>query len=90
MARGSKNYEEHSFWCINCGQPTIPLTRKQGFQHGRFHRKKLWCYHCKTEINCVECKTPEDVEIFKEDFMKGLFIDEAQESMAACGSAGLG
>lgn len=75
-------YEEHSFFCINCGKKGIPLRRKVGFQHGRFHRKKLYCPYCKMEINHIECKNMEDVEQFLEDFKNGVYIDEAEESIS--------
>lgn len=86
MGRGT--YSEHSFYCINCGNKGIPIMRKQGFQHGRFHRKKLYCPFCKNEVNHIECKTMEDVEQFKEDFANGVYKDEAEESLAACRNSG--
>ena len=55
--------------------------RKQGHQHKRFHRKKLYCIHCKMEVNHVECKTPEDVMEFKEMFANGEFEEECKESL---------
>lgn len=82
-------YKEHNFYCINCGNKGIPLRRKVGFQHGKFHRKKLYCPYCKMEINHVECKTQEDVENFLEDFKNGVYKDEAEESILACRSSKL-
>lgn len=79
---GYKTYAEHSFYCIKCGNKGIPLMRKQGFQHERMHRKKLYCPFCKLEINHVECKTLEDIEEFKENFVNGVYIDEAQASIS--------
>jgi uncharacterized Zn finger protein (UPF0148 family) len=75
-------YEEHVFYCMNCGRKGIPLMRKSGFQHERFHRKKLYCPFCKMEVNHVECKTYADVEEFKENFEKGVYRDEAEESIS--------
>ena len=62
--------------------------RKQGFQHGKMHRKKLYCIHCKQEINHVECKTYEEVEEFRINFENGVYKDEAEESIRYIGTAG--
>ncbi len=51
-------FETHTFWCIRCGQQTIPIMRKAGFMHGKFHRKKLYCLHCQKETNHVEIRYP--------------------------------
>ena len=69
-------YDEHSFFCIKCGNKGIPLSRKQGHQHERFHKKKLWCVHCREEVNHIECKTFDEVETFKENFKKGVYKNE--------------
>lgn len=77
-----KNYAEHSFYCIKCGNKGIPLARKQGFQHERFHRKKMYCPFCKEEVNHIECKTLEEIEEFQENFENGVYKDEAEESVS--------
>lgn len=87
MARG---FRTHRFFCIQCGNEGIPLARKQGHKHGRFHRKKLYCPCCKVEINHVECQSEEDVYNFKLDFEEGVFADEVKESLAHIGDTGLG
>ena len=78
----AKNYQTHRFFCIKCGKEGIPLARKQGHKHERFHRKKLYCPYCKMEINHVECQTDEDVYNFRADFEEGVFVDEIEESLA--------
>ena len=78
----AKTYDTHRFFCIKCGQEGIPIMRKQGHQRETFHRKKLYCPHCKLEINQIECKTQEDVEAFREDFENGVYADEVEESLA--------
>ena len=80
-----KHFEEHSFWCIKCGNRGLPLMRNQGHQHGRFYRKKLYCTTCRTEMNHVECKSLEDIELFKEAFEGGYFKDEAEEPVPVSG-----
>ena len=88
MARG--NYAEHSFYCINCGNKGIPLMRKQGFKHEGMHRKKLYCVHCKQEVNHVECKTYDEVEEFRYNFEHGVYKNEAEESLCHVGIASKG
>ena len=74
-------YTQHSFYCTQCGNEGIPIMRKEGHQHGRFHRKKLYCLHCKKEINHIECKTYADVIEFKENFKRGVYKNEAEASV---------
>ncbi len=85
MARGA--YAEHSFYCIKCGNKGIPLMRKQGFKHEGMHRKKLYCIHCKQEINHIECRTYEEVEEFRLNFENGVYKDEAEESVRYVGTS---
>ena len=75
------NFSEHSFYCIKCGNKGVPLMRKQGHKHKRFHRKKLYCIHCKEEVNHIECQTDDEVYQFKMDFEKGVYTNEAEESI---------
>lgn len=80
MAR-NRGMELHDFYCLNCGKKGIGIFRNGGFQHGKFHRKKLYCPYCKLEVNHVECKSDEDVFLFKEAFENGEFREEAQMSI---------
>lgn len=73
--------ETHDFYCINCGRKGIPVARKVGKLHGGFHRKKLWCCTCKTEVNHVEIRNQEEAEIFMEAFNNGEYKLEAEESL---------
>ena len=75
------NFVEHNFYCINCGSRGIPLSRKKGHQHGRFHRKKMYCVKCREEINHIECKTQEDIIEFTTNFKNGVYQEEAKESL---------
>ena len=75
-------FNEHDFYCITCGHKGIPLSRKQGHQHERFHRKKLFCIYCQQEVNHIECKNDEDVAEFKRNFENGVYKDEAEESVS--------
>lgn len=80
---GKNSLKTHRFFCLNCGSESVPLMRKQGHQHGRFHRKKLYCYHCKTEINHIECKDEGDIYEFKMNYKEGAYKHEAEESLVA-------
>ena len=75
-------FNEHDFYCIKCGHKGIPLSRKQGHQHGRFHRKKLFCIYGQQEVNHIACKNDEDVAEFKRNFENGVYKDEAEESVS--------
>ena len=75
-------FNEHDFYCIKCGHKGIPLSRKQGHQHERFHRKKLFCIYCQQEVNHIECKNDEDVAEFKRNFENGVYKNEAEESVS--------
>ena len=80
MAKPRKT-EMHDFFCLKCGNKGIPIGRKQGFQHGKYHRKKLYCPTCRQEVNHIECKTMDDVEEFKFNFENGVYKDEAEASI---------
>ena len=82
------NFKAHHFFCIQCGQEGIPIYRNQGYKHERFHRKKLYCPHCKIEINHIECQDDEDIYEFKDAFEKGEFKNEVEESLAFIRSSG--
>ena len=81
MARGTRSFETHDFYCIRCGRKGIPCQRKKGQQHGKGHFKKLFCIYCGEEINHYECRSLEDVEKFKKNFEKGVYKDEAENSL---------
>jgi len=72
----------HNFFCIQCGNPVYPILRKRGRMKGKFHRKRLYCPHCKIDINCIEVRNMEEEFEFKEKFNNGDFVEEAQESIA--------
>ncbi len=78
----AKGFETHDFYCINCGKKGIPIQRKKGHQHGSLHMKKLFCIYCHEEVNHVECKTLKDVEKFKKNFEKGVYKQDAENSIA--------
>ena len=77
-------YNEHIFYCINCGERNFPLMRPEARKKEKFHRKKLYCYHCNKTVNNIECKDQFEVEEFKVLFINGNFQKEAEESLREC------
>lgn len=73
-------YEEHEFYCMLCGKPGIPIRRKSGHLHGAFHKKKLYCPYCKTEVNHIEVRNYEEKQKFLTNFENGVYQDEAKAS----------
>ena len=73
--------EEHSFYCLNCGLKGIPLMRPNSRKREKFHRKKLYCPHCKMETQHVETTNNHEAAEFKELFSQGAFIEENRESL---------
>lgn len=75
--------------CLNCGKAAYSLPRKVSHQYKRGHMKKLYCPHCKQEINCVECFDDTDIFNFKIKFENGEYENERKESLdfvrAECG-----
>jgi len=80
MAKG--NLEINSFYCIQCGNKSMELPRKRGKRSESFHRKDLYCPHCKVTINHIEVKNDEEKWNFLQRFEKGEFKDEAEESLS--------
>lgn len=81
MGRRNNNIVFHSFYCMKCGNKSYDLPRKKGGQKVKFHRKKMYCPHCKLTVNHVECRDDAEVFEFKQDFEEGLFEDEVKESL---------
>ena len=80
MAKG--NLELNSFYCINCGNKSMELPRKRGCRSETFHRKNLYCPHCKLTLNHIEIKSDCEKFEFLEMFEKGIFKDEAEKSIS--------
>lgn len=81
MGKNCRSFEMHDFYCINCGEKSIPLMRGTNKKAAKNHRKNMYCYHCKHTVNHIECCTREEAEQFKQDFEKGLFKDEAAQEL---------
>lgn len=77
-----KAYESHDFYCINCGQKNIPLLRSGSQLKGKYHRKNMYCYHCKHTVNHIECRNAEEVNAFLNDYKNGVFKEEANSELS--------
>lgn len=77
-----KSFLMHEFYCMNCGNRSYSLPRKQNKMKEKFHRKALFCPHCKCDVNHIECRNDEEILEFKEAFENGDYAEEATNSMA--------
>ena len=85
MARTNvRKMENHDFYCLKCGKKGLNVYRRQGHQHGKYHRKKLYCFYCKEQVNHMECRNQAEIDEFKDAFERGEFVAEANESLAFC------
>ena len=84
-----KSYETHDFYCLNCGLKSLPICRDCGRKRESFHRKRLYCFHCKQEVNHIEIKNQEEKNEFLEAFENGEFREEATQSLNYVRTAGL-
>lgn len=78
----NRSYEPHDFYCINCGTKGISLFRPQSRKRELFHRKKLYCPHCKQTVNHIECQNSWEIEEFKINFANGVYENEKEESLS--------
>ena len=69
----AKKYEMHSFYCVQCGNKGIPISRVHNLRE-KMHLKELWCVHCKEIVNHAECRDDADVRRFKIRFKEGYYI----------------
>lgn len=69
-------FEQHRFFCTRCGNEGLPVYRNAASQRGKGHLKKLWCIHCKDEVNHYECYTAQDIEKFRRKFENGDFEND--------------
>jgi hypothetical protein len=79
----------NTFYCLQCGNRGIPLARKESSRKEKFHRKKLFCIHCREEVNHIECRNEPEIEEFIENFKEGVYIDEAKASISFVRSGGM-
>lgn len=80
MPYGYGKIDLHDFYCTSCGKKNLPCIRPQAHRREAFHLKKLWCYHCRKEVNHVEIKTEGEREQFLKDFRKGKYLSEGEDN----------
>ena len=78
MARQNRNFDfSHEFYCCKCGQRGFNVARRRSAYRELGHLKKLYCLHCKREVNFCECSEGYDYQAFLAEFNGGNF-DENQ------------
>lgn len=75
---------ESRFFCPNCGKEGLNIYRIKGRQHGKFHRKKMYCPWCKNTLNFIEVRNDQEKEEFLENYKNNMYIEEAKESIKLC------
>lgn len=66
----------HKFYCCKCGNQGITIARKRNQYREQGHLKKLYCLHCKQEVNFCECDENYTYEDFLFEFENGNFDQE--------------
>lgn len=66
---------ESRMFCTQCGKEVPSVWRIAGRGRKAGHLKKLWCFNCRKENNCVECIefSHYDIQNFFEEFNDGNF-----------------
>jgi hypothetical protein len=74
---------QSKFYCTCCGNETVPIIRKTSQRRETAHLKKLYCIHCKKEVNSVEVNEWSNYtyEDFLEEFEGGNFSEEGIRKM---------
>lgn len=68
------------FYCTQCGNKGIPIPRKKNAFRESGHLKKLYCIHCKKEINHCEIRpfSNYSYQNFLMEFKLGRFTEDGQ------------
>lgn len=69
---------KHRFYCTKCGNEGLPVWRMPSTERGKGHLKKLYCIHCREEVNHYECYDDKDIEKFYRKFENGDFTEKAK------------
>lgn len=79
----------HDFYCIHCGNKGIMLPRKSGKLREKGHYKNLYCIHCKDYKRHLELHNDFEVNEFKDNFVKGVYADDAKNDKTSCGMSSI-
>ncbi len=76
----NNNFMASRFFCTKCGKEGICLARKKGSKREKGHLKRLYCIHCKEEINHAEVTEDGDYTLqdFQREFEQGVFNEEGK------------
>lgn len=71
------DYASSEFYCTQCGKKGIDIIRKSCHYKKSGHLKKLYCIHCKQQVNHVEIREKGEykLEDFLAEFELGRFVD---------------
>lgn len=78
MRKTNGKLETNDFFCTRCGRQGIPIARRPGHGREAGHLKKIFCLHCKQEVNFCEIKpfaTKYTYDDFVLEFENGNFDD---------------
>ena len=78
------NIISSDFYCTQCGTKNIPVYRTKGQEREAGHLKKLYCYTCEKEQNCVEIKPNSGKYTFSDfliEFEYGNFDENGNRKM---------
>lgn len=81
MSKNCRDWDTVDFYCINCGNKSIPLFRAGNKKKSKGHRKNMYCPHCQHTLNHIECRNMDEVAEFLEDFENGVYRDEARAEL---------
>ena len=73
--------EMHDFYCPKCAEKIYTLPRQVNHKYQKHHRKKLWCWKCRLELNCIEVRNDTEAKEFKELWKAGTFKEEVANSI---------
>ena len=81
---GRQILSSSDFYCTECGNRCIPITRRRGAEREAGHLKRIFCLHCKEEWNHVECKpfSHYDYNDFLTEFNYNNFDEEGNRKIS--------
>ena len=81
---GRQILSSSDFYCTKCGNRGIPITRRRGAEREAGHLKRIFCLHCKEELNHVECKpfSHYDYNDFLTEFNYNNFDEEGNRKIS--------
>lgn len=74
----------HEFYCTQCGEKGIPVSRSKGRCKENGHLKILYCLNCKKRTNHAECVpySKYDADIFRQEYLSGNFDKDGKRILS--------